>query len=405
MNIVNINNDKFKTNILSIFLSTKLDRENVAKNALLPAILRRGSKDYPTMRDISKRLEELYGARFDCGVSKKGELQVIRFYIETINDKLLDSKENLLEEAKKLLNSIIFNPLIENGRFNDDYIEQEKRKVKDIIASKKNDKVQYALEHCYEIMCEGEPFELSEFGTPEMIDAVTNEELVETYYNMINNYDVEIFISGNDISNELGEGFAFGSKEKNIIEENVINVYEQKNVTEDMDVNQGKLSLGYRTNIFPKSEDYYSLLVMNGILGGGVHSKLFQNVREKNSLAYYVFSRMDKFKGIMGISCGIESENHDKALETILEQVSDIKEGKVTKEEFDTTIKTIENSLKSMQDEQVQVLDFYYGQSLIGDDTTIEEVIEKIKKVTVEDVIEVSKKLQLDTVYFLKPRV
>lgn len=401
-----LKSNKFKTNIVGVFFSTELSKDNVTKNALIPAILRRGSVKYPTMRDISIELENLYGAKFDCGVSKKGELQVLRFYGEAVNDKYLpDSNNNTLRLAE-IIKDIVFNPAMVDGKFNDEYLAQEKNKLKNIIESRKNDKVQYALERCYELMAGDEPYGLCEYGDVEKVEGVSNEELVNAYNDMINNFNVDLIVAGN-IDDEEFDNIVnlFNFDERtNIVELKINDVEpgEVKNITEEFDINQGKLSLAYRTNVKPNSKEYFDMIVYNGILGSGVQSKLFQNVREKNSLAYYAFSRLDKFKGVMGISSGIEQQNYQKALDTILEQIEDMKKGNITDYEYNTTIKTIENSLNSMKDEQLSLVDFYYGQELINSDLTLEDVIENMKKVTVDDVVKVADQVKLDTIYFMK---
>lgn len=401
-----LKSDKFKTNIVGVFFSTELNEENVTKNALIPAILRRGSNNYPTMRDISIELENLYGAKFDCGVSKKGELQVLRFYGEAVNDKYLPKSNNNTLKLAQIIKDIIFNPAMVNNKFNEEYLKQEKNKLKNIIESRKNDKVQYALERCYELMSQNEPYALCEYGEVEKVDNVSNEELVNAYNRMIKDFNVDIIVAGNVDEgefNDIVDLFDFADR-TTTVDLKIIPVEpkEVKNVTEEFDINQGKLSLAYRTNVEPNSKEYFNMLVYNGILGSGVQSKLFQNVREKNSLAYYAFSRLDKFKGIMGISSGIEQQNYKKALDTILEQVEDMKKGNITDYEYTTTIKTIENSLNSMKDEQLSLVDFYYGQELINSDLSLENIIENMKKVTIEDVVKVAQNVKLDTIYFMK---
>lgn len=400
-----IKTDKFKTNMIGVFFSTPMTLENASINALIPAVLRRGTNNYPTMKDISKKLEELYGAKFDCGISKKGENQVIRFYGEIVNKKFVDEKNDIFSEFVDVIKDVIFNPILENGMFKEEYVKQEKEQVKDIIESRKNDKVQYALERCYEIMFEGEPYGVSEFGTIEGVEKINNKELIEAYYNMLKNYQVDIVLAG-DISQEEFENivnkFSFEPRtELKIKPAEVVHVDKVKNSTEEFDINQGKLSLGFRVNIDVNTDDYYKMLVYNGILGGGVQSKLFQNVREKNSLAYYSFSRFEKIKTVMGISSGIEIKNYQKALDTILEQIEDMKKGNISEYEYNTTIKTLENSLNSMRDEQAQMLDFNYTQILTGNNRTLEDIIEAIHKVTIDDVVEIADKIELDTIYFM----
>ena len=400
-----IKTSKFKTNMVGVFFSTPMTLENASINALIPAVLRRGTNNYPTMKDISKKLEELYGAKFDCGISKKGENQVIRFYGEIVNRKFVGENKDIFSEFADVIKDVIFNPILENGLFKEEYVKQEKEQVKDIIESRKNDKVQYALERCYEIMFEGEPYGVSEFGTLESVEKVTNAELVECYYNMLKNYQVDIVVAG-DVSDEefknIISKFSFEPREELIIKPaEIVHVKEVKNTKEEFDINQGKLSLGFRVNIDVNTDDYYKMLVYNGILGGGVQSKLFQNVREKNSLAYYSFSRFEKIKTVMGISSGIEICNYQKALDTILEQIEDMKKGNISEYEYNTTIKTLENSLNSMRDEQAQMLDFNYTQILTGNNRTLEDIIESLHKVTVSDVVQIADKIELDTIYFM----
>ena len=400
-----VRTDKFKTNMLGVFFSVPMTLENASVNALIPAVLRRGTNNYPTMKEISKRLEELYGAKFDCGVSKKGDIQVIRFYGEIVNRKFVGESRDILSEFADVIKDVIFNPILDNGKFKEDYVRQEKEQVKDIIESRKNDKVQYALERCFEIMFDNEPYGVSEFGTVESVDKVNVEELTAAYFNMLKNYQVDIVMTG-DITDEEFNGivskFSFEPRHKLVMpSNNEVHPENIKNTTEAFDINQGKLSLGYRVNVDVSTDDYYKMLVYNGILGGGVQSKLFQNVREKNSLAYYAFSRFDKIKTVMGISCGIEIPNYKKALDTILEQVEDMKNGNISEYEYNTTLKTLENSLNSMRDEQAQILDFNYSQILTGSNRTLEEVISNMKKVTISDVIDVAGKVELDTIYFM----
>ena len=399
-----IKSGKYKTNMLGVFFSTPLTKDDVSKNALVPAILRRGTKNYPTMRDISIELEKMYGAKFDCSVSKKGENQILKFYAEFVNDKYLE--ESVTDKIVDMMKDIIFNPLLENDGFKVDYLAQEKVKLKNIIESRKNDKVQYALERCYELMAENEPYSLCEYGDIAGLDRATNKDVFEAYKNMINNFAVDIVMIGDvsdDEFNKIVDSFGFAPRNAakittvtRIIPEKV------KNVAEEFDINQGKLSLAFRTNIEPNTKEYYEMMVYNGILGGGVQSKLFQNVREKNSLAYYAFSRLDKYKGVMGISSGIEFKNYQKAYDTILEQIKDMEDGKITDYEYETTLKTLKNSLSSMKDEQGALLEFYYGQELISSEETIDELIDKLTKVTIKDVVEVSKNVKLDTFYFMK---
>lgn len=405
--IFQIKSNRFKTNSINIFFHDDLSKERATKNALLPAVLRRGCEGYPTNRDISLRLEELYGAVFDCGVTKKGESQVIQFYLEYVSDKYAKSGDNLTQKTFDLILKIITKPIIENNAFKAEYVEQESENLKELIEGRINDKVQYAVDKCLEEMCKDEPFGIYDYGSVEELQKINAQNLYEHYKYFLETLPVYVFIYGDlddDKIKYIIDGLSAikrGSVKtvgKTGIESKVGDV---KNITERMNVTQGKLCMGFRTNISPDSKDYYKLMVYNSILGGGLHSKLFQNVREKAGLAYYVFSRLEKFKGLMVISSGIEIDNRDKAIEIIKKQLEDIKNGNISDYEYEASIKSMETGVKSLTDSQLQVVDFYLSQYIIGTDDGPNDIIEKVKQVTKQDVVDIADRIKLDTLYFL----
>ncbi|PYG88428.1 putative Zn-dependent peptidase [Ruminiclostridium sufflavum DSM 19573] len=405
--IYNIKSDKFKTNTINIFFEDDLNINSVALNALFPSVLRRGCKGLPTIRDINLYLEELYGAVFDCGIVKKGERQIIQFYFEYVSDKYTSDGHRNFERAFEFLLNIIFNPHLQNGIFNEQYVEQEKNNLKMLVEGRTNDKVQYALDRCYELMCREEPFGLYEYGTARQIEGITARELYSHYKEKVLTLPADIFITGelSDTDTEflIKRIRSIGRKGQKALSAAIvkslpgkIKYYEDK-----MDINQAKLSLGFRTNITAKEDEYYALLVYNGILGGGMHSKLFQNVREKAGLAYYVFAGLEKFKGLMIIGSGIDIKEREHVKELILKELDEIQAGNITDYEFKATIKSLETGIQSLKDSQLQIVDFYLSQLTAGTHDTMEALLEKIKLVTKEEVIAVSKKIQLDTEYFL----
>ncbi|HEY5585589.1 MAG TPA: pitrilysin family protein [Ruminiclostridium sp.] len=405
--VYNIKSNRFKTNTINIFFQDNLDKDSVALNALFPSVLRRGCSGLPTIKDINLYLEESYGAVFDCGIVKKGEKQIIHFYFEYVSDKYTSDADRNFQKALDFLLNIIYKPALQDHSFNEQYVEQEKSNLKMLIESRINDKVQYALDRCYELMCKDEPFGLYEYGTIKQIENITSSELYKHYKEKVSTLPVEVFITGelcdSDIEvlkNSLDS--INRSAQKGLLSSIVKKYVDKVSYFEDaMDVNQGKLSLGFRTNITSNEDDYYALLVYNGILGGGMHSKLFQNVREKAGLAYYVFAGLEKFKGLMIIAGGIDIKERDHTKELILKQLDEIKEGNITDYEFKSTIKSLETGIQSLKDSQLQVVDFYLSQLISQTHDTLEGLLEKIQRVTKQDVIDVSKKIQLDTVYFL----
>ena len=405
-----INTAKFKTNLIAIFLSTKLNRKNVTNNALISMILRRGSKKMKSQEEISKKMEELYGASFDCGLDKTGDNQVLKFYIEAINDKYLpEHRENVLKTVLENLLEIVFDPYVENEGFKKEYLEQEKNNVRQRIEGKIDNKARYSLERAIEEMYKGEPYGLYKFGYKEDLEKINEKDLYKYYIDLINTCKIDIFLSGN-----LDKGV------ENLIEENenikklkgrnpsfeMPKISEKKNIneniiTESMEVTQGKLVIGLNVNIDNDEEKYWTLMY-NSILGGSANSKLFQNVREKAHLAYVASSTYYRFKSIIFINSGIEISNYDKALELIRNQIDEMKQGKFTQEEIENNKKGVIAAIKTIEDEQDTGITYYFGQELSGTNVSEEEYIKKIENITKEDIINIANKVQINTIYFLR---
>lgn len=405
-----IKTDKFKTNLISVFLTTKLDRENVTKNAVISAILRRGSKSMPSQEQISKELEEMYGASFDCGLDKTGDNQVLKFYLETINDNFIpNNDEDMLRISMKKLFDIVFNPYIENGKFKQEYVEQEKNNIRQRIEGKIDNKARYSLDRCIEEMYKNEPFSLYKYGYVEDLEKIDNQNLYKYYKELISSCKIDIFVSGNvgdnivdDIVNnenikELDERkpnfIKPNSKKKEKVQENI--------VTESMEVAQGKLVIGLDV-LIDDNNLKYDTLIYNSILGGSANSKLFQNVREKANLAYVASSSYMRYKNNIFINCGIEISNYDKALELIRKQIEDMRNGNFTDKEVENAKKGIISTIKTIDDEQDTAITYYFGQELSEGQISIDEYAKRIEEITKQNVIEIAKKVEINTVYFLK---
>ena len=351
-----IKTDKFKTNLIAVFLTTSLTRENVTKNSLIPAILRRGSKKLKTQEELSKTLEEMYGASFDCGIDKTGDNQVIRFYIETVNDNYLPKKEEILQKSIETLLEIVFNPYEENGGFKKEYVSQEKTNMKKRIDGRKDNKARYSLDRCIEEMYKDKPYGLYKFGYVEDLEKIDEKNLYEYYKTLIQSCKIDIFVSG-------------------LVDDNV-----------DID------------NIDLK----YVAMIYNSILGGSANSKMFQNVREKAHLAYVANSMYFKYKGNIIVNCGIEIANYEKALDLIKKQIKDMEAGSFTDEEVENAKKGLIAAIKTIDDEQDSGITYYFGQELTNINVSIEEYMKKIEDVTRQEVQDIAKKININTIYFLR---
>lgn len=402
-----IETNKFKTNLFAIFLSLPLTRETVTKNALLAAILRRGTAKAQTQEEISKNLEEMYGASFDCGIEKTGDSHTIKFYLESINDEFLPEKEDLLKKSLDILLDIAFNPLIENGKFKEEYVEQEKENLKQIIEGKIDNKGAYALEKCIEEMYKNKAYGLYKYGYIEDLNKITPEDLYNYYKQVINECKIDIFASGilpqNTEELVKENENIIKLQERNIqIKDEEKQIPEKENVVEEsMDITQGKLVIGLDVTSNIENLSYITMCY-NTILGGGANSKMFQNVREKASLAYTVGSNFLKRKQNIMIRAGIEIENYEKALEIIKEQLKDMENGNFTDEDIENAKNLIIATIENIPEEQDTQISYYLGQELAGTNISVEEYKEKIQNVTKEQIVEVAKSVKMNTVYFLR---
>lgn len=409
-----IKTEKFKTETISIFFQDKLDKDSVSYNALFPNVLKRGCRKYPTLREISSKLDDMYGASLYCDIGKKGESHIVHFFIDYVSNKYLGGDNNNFKDACTILFDVICDPVTENGAFNSEYVRQEKVNLASIIESRINDKMAYSQERCYEEMCKDEPFGIYEYGKKEDVERIQPLELYQHYKKVLISTKKYIFITGETYEDKIDliktimtEKFP-ESKAVTIFTEYKCKSFNGTvaNIDEFMDVNQGKLCVGFRSGIKANDKDYYALLMYNSILGGGgfVNSKLFINVREKESLAYYIFSNLEKYKGIMMISSGIDASNKQKTLDIIAEQMETMKKGNISDFEMEYTKATIIYSLKSISDGQLRLTDYYFSQIAGGTNDDFDTFTEKLKKVTKEDVIKVAAKMKLDTIYFLGPK-
>lgn len=408
--IHSITTDKFKTNLLSVFLTVPLSKETVTYNALIPAVLRRGTANLKSQEEISIELENMYGATFDCGIEKTGDNQILKFYLEMVNDEFLPNQEQTLKKGINLLLDIIFNPLVESNQFKEEYVKSEKENLRKIIDAKIDNKDRYAFDRCIEEMYKNTTYGLYKYGYTENLEKITSKNLYEQYIKLIQTAKIDIFVSGDineeEIINNIQENYNVNKLQKRSdihimgnLKTN--NSNSPKIIEEKMDVTQGKLVIGTDVN-YNEEDNKYKISLYNVILGEGATSKLFQNVRERESLAYTARSNYIRQKGNIYIRCGIEIPNYEKAVAVIKEQLEDMKNGKFTEEDIDNAKKYIIAGLKTTKEEQDSEVSYYFGQEISGEYTSFEEYENQIKKVTKQDIENVAKSVNINTIYFLR---
>ena len=403
----------FKTNLVCVLLTAPLEKETVTKNAIIPFLLKRGTENYKTQEEINKKLDDLYGASFDCGIDKIGDNQVIKFYVETIRDEYTANTENIMEKALNLLLEIIFKPVLEKGYFKEDYLKTEKERLKKVIESKIDDKDLYALENCISTMYNNEGFGIYKYGFLEEVDKITKENITEYYLKLIQTAKIDIFISGNINESKIKDELLKNENIEKLIprtENYKLNnefteikqkVEKPKEIVENMNVSQGKLVIGM--DILSKQKNLQCVsLVYNAILGDGANSMLFKNVREKASLAYTARSNFVKQKLNIFIRCGIEIKNYKKALDIIEKQLDNLKNGDFIDEDIKNAKKYLISGVKAVSEEQDTEVVYYIGQEIAKTNMDLETYLKNIEAVTKEEIVELASQVQINTIYFLK---
>jgi len=401
-----IESPKFKTNVIGFYIRRPLSIEEASKNALISSILKRASNKYPSTQELNVELDDLYGTYLMADVGKFGDTQIIELALQFPNKKHIPEK-NILNKQFELLKELIFNPLTKENGFNETIFKEEKELLGQEIEGRVNDKMHYSLEKCIETMCSEETYKIHKYGDLDSLSPIESEGLLEHYNQILKNSPIDIIVIGDidsaEVKDAISEQFVFQREElvefkREEIKKDITSV---KYVKEEFDVQQGKLNLGFRTNIPYEADLYQASLLFSYVFGGGANSKLFKNVREKMSLCYYVFSRIEKFKSLMLVGSGIEVENYQKTLDLILEEFENVKKGDFTEEELKIAKLTVCKSLKSINDSQHGYMGFYFSQMLSSKIYDIDKLIEGINKVTHGEVVEAGKTFELDTVHFL----
>lgn len=401
-----ITDDRFKIGRLSATLIVPLDKRYAAANALLSCVLTRSCRKYPDFTSLSKKLDSLYGASLYPSVRQIGDYQAITISAAGIDDKYALDGQSVSSELAELLCSIIFDPNVQDGFFSENDIEQERRQIIESIDAEFNDKRLYAIKRCVETMCKDEVYSIGRFGSKEDVESLTNSDVYCAWKDILKNARVELTMLGNTEPENAIKGFEkyfvnaprtpltvpFSSKEPEYV----------KRVSDKEDLSQSKLVMGFRTAHFNGDEDCLANSLMSAVLGGTPTSKLFMNVREKESLCYYCVSRVDNNKGIMLIDSGVESENIEKTEESILKQLDLLKKGCITDGELDEAKLAIKNSLLSSLDSLAAMQGYYIGGILREKQLSPEKAAKAVDSITKERIVELADQIKLDTVYSLR---
>ena len=400
---------RFKTSRMTVQLIAPLQRETAAANALLPAVLRRGTVRCPDMESLSAALDTLYGANVDYTVRKKGERQCVGFAAGFIDDAFTPHGEKLLEPVSAMLGELLLDPVTHGGRFLSSYVESEKANLIDAIRGLKNDKRDWADIRLMQEMCAGEPYSVLRLGDEETAGRITNQSLYVHGQALMASSRVEVIYCGSAEAQRVEDAVLTAlaalprGAQTALPEVQRIQAPDTpRRIVETMDVTQGKLAMGFRTGADAWDEDYPALTLVNAVYGGTTTSKLFMNVRERLSLCYYASSGLMKYKNVMLVSSGVEFDKVGQAQDEILAQLKNCQEGQFSDDELEWARRSVVSTLMTTLDAQSRLEDYWLGQSAAGLTEAPDELAERVEHTTREQVTAAARKLTLDTVYFLK---
>lgn len=397
---------KYKTTAVYVYLHAPLAADSVTSTALVPMILSRGSRTLPSTAAIATHLENLYGAALGSDVAQRGEVQSLVFRLDIANEKFIPGESGLLERGVQTLAGVLLDPLLREGGFAPDYVQQEKANLGSMIDSLINNKQGYALQRCREALCPNEPYSLHRYGRKADLAQITPQGLYQHYQHLLRTAPVDLFVVG-DLPEEqavalVSRYLRFPDGERRLPTTQVVRqAGEWREVKEAQPVNQGVLVVGMRTGVTLSDPAYFPFLLAGMILGGYSHSKLFEEVREKHSLAYSAYAIFDSSKGVGQMFAGIDFANYGQTLDIMLAQLKALQAGEISDYEMDATVRSLISDVLSAEDRVGQMVNMAVTGLLAGNPRTLQEQIAGIRSVTREQAAEAARLMQPEVVYFL----
>ncbi|MCL2748307.1 MAG: insulinase family protein [Oscillospiraceae bacterium] len=409
--LTSLRTEKFKTGVLSLSLLRPLSRRDAALSALTPHVLCQGTASDPDISALSRRCEEMYGARLEPSVRKLGEIQGVGFTVDFVDDAFLPGRPEQLTAAARLLGDVLLRPAGGGGGFADGFVEAERGRLAHAIAATKNNKATYATQRLLECMCHDEAYGVNMLGDEVSALAIEPDALWAHYREMLASSRVELLYVGPQpaarVAGALADALSDLPRRESFAEVGTEAVSraagELRRFEETMQVAQGKMAIGARTGVTAADADYPAALLAVEIYGGFPASKLFVNVRERLQLCYYASAKMEGFKGLMLVSTGIDREAGEEAQQEIFRQWAHVQNGEISAEEMSAARLSLRSRLRVLTDGPHSLENYYLGQAAAGLSMGLEKLADKIGTITVEQVARAARRATWDSVYFLGP--
>ena len=401
-----IKTNQFKTITVRIAFRSPVVKDEITLRNVLCDMFLQSSGKYPSKRELTIAAQELYAADIETHNSRLGNYNNLDVYLTVLHDKY--TEERNFKSALQFLNEIVFHPDVCNQKFSSEKLEIVKSTMRSNLSSLKEDGASYSLLRLFEVMDKTRVSSYRMVGYLEDLDKVTPETLYQYYQKMIHSDMVDVFVIGDIDFKEMTEMIRQVIPIKTVkrqkipyllddVRPRVKRMFEK----EKIDTSQSKLAIGCRCYKLSSYERNYVLTLYNIILGGSGDSKLFKEVREKNSLCYVINSVPNKLDLLVLIRAGIDKENYSKTLELIDKQLQSMRKGNFSDDEIKVAKEYFCTALDEVMDNPNRILDNYYMMELLGTDD-LEEKRHKIMGVSKADIIKVAKKIKMDTVFLLE---
>lgn len=402
------NTKKFKTVLIEYKFRSLYEPDEATARTLLKNMMVTNTQKYPSQKMMDHQMSWLYGASLSSNSQRYGNHHVVTLRLRVVNDKFIGGDETLLEEAFSFLREIIFHPNVSDNAFHSETFHREKKNLKNYFDSIEENKSGYSLFRLNQLLFKGTNQVYLGIGDVQYLDAITPESLYNTYLKMLQEDSIDIFVSG-DVEEERIQQILEQSKFSNresvtadiFVTSDLVNPVVKKE--ESSDVTQGNLLFGFSSPAYFSNKHYYAAMIFDGIFGGFPHSKLFQNVREKESLAYSASSSIDNIRGKMIVRTGIDFSKRNQVEKIVMEQLKDMQLGNFSEELISQTKEMLINQYKQNDDHQGKALSkIYTNELLAGYNISDEEWLRSLMDVTKENIIEVAKQMKLEAIFFLK---
>lgn len=402
-----IQSEKFKTNKIKVRFSAPMSEKTIAGRVLTASMLETSNALYPTSQSFREKLANLYGANFSTSLSRRGLVHYLDINLSFVRDQFLSRKNVLTDEILDFLKASLFSPLSNGNAFDAKTFEIEKKNVLTDLEAEIENNFYHAHRKLNDLFYDLSEMRIPRVGTVELVEKETAESSFATFQQMLKEDQVDFFFIGN--FNEIAirdkiQDFHFAEREQPL---ELMYQQSYSNVTrenlEQREVHQSIIELAYHFSAQYGDSEHLPLIVLNGLLGGFAHSKLFVNVREKESLAYTISSNFDIFSGLMRIYAGIDRANRTKTIALINRQILDLKRGNFTDDELEQTKKMLKNSILLAQDRQNTLIERAYMSAVLGKKfLSLEAWLESLENVRKNEVIKAAQQLKLQAIYFME---